>query len=410
MGRVKKGWGIVAYSTETHQEKISITTFLILIFFIYLLIIRLPLRRKNHSFLIFEKLLLTYAILTTISQFINHNPWNAFLLSISGVWQYVAFLYIISAIARSPNDIRFFIKCILGSILIGIIIRLGSFDVNFLNLQASGEYVRVPGGAFGSAINYGGYLAFTIILAIYLIRSSKSRKARLGLFLITGIMIFELLNTFTRGAWLSLFFLALLPLWKEQRRFIFRHLAFIIPILILFSTQLINLVTSRGLYLDSRIFQLRHVQDRMILFKLGIPHFFDNFGFGYGIGKSLHFQIGKRYEVSHNILLEMSQTIGALATLAFLLMFFFIIWRLFKLSKKSKNIVLKILSPFLIIALLAWFFFANTTSTSIVYYYPYEATLLFYSVLYFALLAGILTNKKKTINDSDRNILNFYTI
>jgi len=380
--RAVKAFAVNAYASPGgYVQQISATTFMLLGFFAVLMLHRVRIRRPERRWQAFQSLLLAFAGIGTVSQFVNHGPYSAFWLSVGGLWQFVALFYIISAVVKTSEDARYVLKCIAGAILIGIIFRMGSFEEPLSPFVLKGEFKRVGVYAFGPAVSYGGYLAFVIILTLYLIQSAHSPLERLVWFGAVLMMVFELLNTFTRGGVLALLFLGLLPIWRNQRRF-FRRL--LIGGLLLFSfvrLRIIELLTYRGLYFDSRILKLPSVWTRLVVYRMSLPHFFDNLGMGYGIGKSLHFYYSGEYYVSHNLILGLSQEIGGIATILFLALFGYALWQVAKRIQMG-NQNSKPIWQFCLVALIAWLFFANTTSTSIVFYYPYEATILFYLVLF----------------------------
>jgi hypothetical protein len=308
------------------------------------------------------------------------------------MWQFVALFYVISMIIHSEEDARHILKYMVLSVLIGIIVRIGTSGQIFTFLWG-GTFARLDGTtAFGPAVSYGGYLAFIIIICTYLIRSSQKVKIALLWIFVMIILFFEMLNTFTRGAYLSLCFIVLLALWKSERRFMVKLGVLILPVFIVFWPFVSGLLTVRPIYLNDKLFTIPSVVERLGLMELALPHFFDNMGLGYGIGIGLPFAgIVKGSEVGvHSLILELSASVGGIASLIFLIIYCYAMYRLILLSKAQQGFVV---SKFLVVALASWFFFANTTSTSIFYYFPYEGTMLFYIVLF---MSVVLCVKKRT--------------
>jgi hypothetical protein len=376
--------GINAYEEPFWIQRISITTILLFLLLIKCSPKDIALRRKEKPFKVFEVLLWSFAILSTISQFVNHSSLHsAFWLSIGGMWQFVALFYVISMIIHSEEDARLILKYVVLSMLLGIIVRIGTSGQIFAFI--SGGTDRLDGTtAFGPAVSYGGYLAFIIIICTYLIRSSKKVKIAFLWIFAMIFLFFEMINTFTRGATLALCFFVLLALWKSERRFVVKIGVLLLPVFIVFWPLIIKLLTVRPIYLNNNFFTMPGVANRLTLIRLSSPHFFDNMGFGYGIG------IGYLYEgviegqevVAHNLILELANSVGGIAALIFAIIYCYAMYRLILLSKAEGGLII---TKFLAVALASWLFFANTTSTSILYYYPYEGTMLLYIVLFMSI-------------------------
>src|SRR5262249_41100426 len=161
------------------------------------------------------------------------------------------------------------------------------------------------------------------ILGVYLVQTSRTRIIQ-GLWVITILaLIFEMINTFTRGATLSLLFVFLLLFWKSTRWFFTKILiASAIVLMTWVGSFILNLATVLKLELTpSFILSDPNSVGRLDLYYQSIPHFFDNWGFGYGIGKPLMFYLqGYGEAVSHNMTFDLSQSVGGLATVLFLAM------------------------------------------------------------------------------------------
>jgi hypothetical protein len=398
-------YAIVAYSFEGFVQKISLTTFLIFSFLIIILIMKkLPPRAPSQ--LNFEICLWIFALLSTFSQLINFPFVNAILLSLGGVWQFVALYYILRALIKKYKDVQFLIKCIILSVLIGIVVRIGYTGKGFLVKSTidlvkssphvvAGEFTRIGGAAFGYAQSYGGYLSFVALLSLFFIQSNKSIYKRLAWGSVIVIFLFEMINTFTRGAVFEMFFALLLLFWKDTRRFSLKLFA-IFGVLFSFSSNwLLGLIQIRGFGLSLNYFLNNpNVMSRINFGIAAIPHFFDKIGLGYGIGNPLIFYsplFGERG--AENLILHLSQSVGGIATIFFIILFFSSIRRLYKISVRSSSSEKKRMAIYLLIALLGWFFFANTTSTSIVCYHPYEATILFYLVMFMAVILPSVEKK-----------------
>ncbi len=374
-------WSITAFAKEGDPpELVSATTLLIFAILSVFIVKGVVLRKKNHFFGYLEYCILAFAFLGTISQFINHDLWSAFWLSIKSLWQYVALFYLVGAAISNEDDVKFIIKAVVISILVGIVFRQGTFGLGFIFANSQGLQ-RIGGGAFGPAVSYGGYLSFAAILSLYLAKSSSKLWLNLLWLLATGLILFELINTHTRGAILSFLIVVFLVVLSKERKFIL--LLIICTIFSFLLTGLwsdfLYLISERDFTLSTSILQDPNVKIRFELWALAFPRIFDGFGFGYGIGNLIYLYTSVNREfTSHNMLLELTQEVGAIASIFFLMFYVSVISRLLKWIKKTTLIA------YLFVSLLGWFIFANTTSTSIVYYYPCEATILMYSILFSA--------------------------
>jgi len=336
--RAQRLIGIEAYQTPGGSvQMVSLTTFMIVGLYIVMLVSRVPMRREDRYFRVAEFLLLGFAFAGTVSQFVNHTPWSAFWLSLGGLWQFIIWFYVISALIRTPDDIRYLLKCIVLTMLISIAFRIMSRQDTFLVMGSESvsnlgdhaflgldRYVRIGSPTFGPPPYYGGYVALVIFLSIYFIRTSQTKSSRVFWLLSTALLLFEMLNTFTRGATLSLLALGLLLLFKSQRQFVKRS----IKIGLLFSPILIRplwqLTFYRGRSPGMNILQDVGILGRWQLLGLHLPRFFDNLGFGYGIKKSLEFVVPQTglLRPAHNFILALSQSVGAISTTFFLAVFF----------------------------------------------------------------------------------------
>lgn len=393
-GRVQRLFGIVAYRIPSAQfaQKISITTFMILVFLVVLLLQRIPMRRKDKSFRIIEFLLWGFVLLGTVSQFVNHALWSAFWLSLGGLWQFAAWFYIISALIRTPEDMRYLMKCIVIVMLLSIAFRILARGDTFLvtysesisNLGqivlSASQYVRIGSVTFGPPVYYGGYLALVIFAALYLMRSSPTRLVQLVWLFLAGILFFEMINTFTRGASLSLLAFGLLLLFKNQRRFACRVILMLIPVIVLLGFSIWRLISYTGIYFDSRMLRTPSVLGRWQLLHLHFSHFFDRFGFGYGIMNQLQLAVPSTglKRPPHNTIIGLSQCVGAFSTLFFVAMLAYIVMQLYRIARNTESSI----AAFWFVAIVGWIVFSNTTGPPITYYIPYESVLLMYSVLF----------------------------
>lgn len=387
----KKAFAVLAYDPGfgSTPQRISVTTFLIIALFGVLCFQRVLKRPKVREWRIFEKGLLIYAISLTVTQFFNHSFHSAVWLSIGGIWQFVFLFYILSSVIKSYDDITLLLNGLICFTFLNILMRYFSKE-QALFQQLGTDVIRVGAGAMGPAVSYGGYLAVMITIAFALYRIKNN-----ALYLVIGVFFFiELLNTFTRGAFLALFFLLLIPFWQGERKFIFRITIMLIPILLLGSETMWEFASYRGLSFDLNVLKLPSVSIRInLIFNYFANHF--NFSLiGNGIGNLTGVWGGNRLLPPHNILIALIDQTGTIVASLFMLSFSYACYVLFKKSKDITDKKTSILSTYLFISLIQWFFFANTTSTLLNWYYPYEASAIFWMILFSPFIISKLDHTK----------------
>jgi O-antigen ligase len=208
------------------------------------------------------------------------------------------------------------------------------------------------------------------------------------------LLLLEIVATVTRGAYLSLLFIALLACWRAHRSFLYKFAALAGLSILLLPQRVIEVATTRDIYLDSRLLDIPSAAARLEIWRASLPHFFDHFGLGYGIGIGLLFEVSQFAQSleAHSLVLETSQFAGGFAAIAFVCLFCWVLVNLWRASTGQDRQALKT-GPFLLISLVAWFWFANTTAVSILWYTPYESTMLMYIVLFTAVCQATMTRR-----------------
>lgn len=389
-GRADEIVSVKAFSIEGgFDQKLSVTTALMLLLFVGVFISgKMNMKLQTRSARQFEIWLWAFAILLTTSQLINHDPRSAILLSIGGVWQYVALFYVMIAAVSSTADARRLLRCLVWTIFVSIAFRLAVRGEGFFVIDPAG-FRRLSSVSFGSEDYYAGYVVLVLIVALYLLRTASSLSAKIGwAAAIVGLGL-ELANTFTRGAMLSLLFIPALALWRGERRFAAALIAAVILVGVVAYGPIMEILTYREMYLDKRLLDVPGVSARLWLYGQFVPHFFDHFGWGYGIGRYLMFSDATHYDgrelVVHSMTMELAQMAGAWTALVFLGMFGSLVRYVWRRGCNS-NEPDAILARYCLLGLIVWFTFANTTAVSILCYTPYEATTLMYVVLFTAAL------------------------
>lgn len=379
--KAERAFAIIAYTyhgvNRDVSQEISLTTFLIIGLFFMMFLNKKLKRPQSKEWKTFEKLIISYATILTITQFFNHSIYSAIWLSIGGIWQFVFIFYIISSVLTSYDKVLLLLKSLIIFTFINIIMRIFS-DEQVIVQDLSSTIMRVGAGAMGPAVSYGGYIVIIITITLFFYRYTKN-----WLYVALSLLLFvELLNTFTRGAFLSLFFLILIILWKKERKIFLRVLVLFLPFLILFGNKIWDFVSYRGLFLSAKIMELSSVNVRLWLFKNYFTKIFDFSIIGNGIGNLTRIKTPfARQLPAHNIIVALLDQTGVIVTFLFIVAFIYSLLLAIKISK-NRDIKVNILSIFISVALIQWFIFANTSSTLLNWSYPYEASAIFWIILF----------------------------
>ena len=147
-------------------------------------------------------------------------------------------------------------------------------------------------------------ILFKIQHALYRIKNK-------GIYLVIALFFFlELLNTFTRGAFLILFILLIIPAWRSERKSFFKIVLVLLPVLLIFGQKILEYASYRGLPFGVKMMSLPNVTGR---FNLITNYFIDNFDFsfiGNGIGNLTPIWNGYRFYPAHNILIALIDQTG----------------------------------------------------------------------------------------------------
>jgi hypothetical protein len=340
-----------------------------------------------------------FGVLATASQIVNHTPASAFWLSLTGVWQY-AFVGILTLAAiRKSEDIVVLWRYMIGAVILSIVIRTATRGEVYGQLEGLNP-MRLGSIAFGPSNYYASTVAMVITLGLGLLSATRRwwGKAACGLVLL--LLAVEQVSTFTRGGYVALAAVVLLPLFKGTRKFavglaVFAGVAllavgrWVVPILLL------------------RPFDLKEnsVQQRFWLIGMGIGHCFDNFGFGHGIAQYILFEdpigTGGVTLTTHNLLLQTAQMTGGLATLVLIGLFAWILVGLWKVARTDREPASRA-APFVLIAIVGWHLYSNTTGTSILCYAPQEATVLVWVLMFMGVRLIDLSAEKKAAAPAGR--------
>lgn len=393
-----RAFGITAYTIESDiapfDQRLGLTTGMLLFLTLVLLLQKRLKRPNNRVGRNLEYLMWGYCITITLSQFVNLSPVSALLLSIGAAWQYLALFYLLISLIRNQEDFLGILNAIFLMSLLNIIVRVvakgesliidpgSSIAGGFENLATYGwEVGRVGSGALGPFGSYAGYLAILITLGfgVYWLTGKK-------LYLLyIAIECMELLNTYTRGGILILSLLGLLLFFGKTRSMTLK-IGFVGSLLSLLLSPLIwSYLSVRGF--SANITEIANFVLRIEL----ISQFYEQYSvdlWGNGIFKDTMIVLEPWLIVPvHNAYLAILDTCGPLPFMLFIVISIYSIFCSFRLYQVGvRNMTGKysflLFSPFLFVALLEWAVYANMSGGSVLSYFPYEATALFWIVVF----------------------------
>ena len=377
--KANAAFAINAYTNQAgYTQKISLTTAMILFLFIVMIYNGKIMRPSNRSWRQFEKILLFYGLSLTLSQLFNHTMFSSLALTLGGAWQYIILFYITSSLIRTRANVLRLLSGVTLFAVINIIFRILSEGQAFLQ-RLSDEMVRVGSGAMGPAVSYGGYLAIILTITLLLYRVKQQNRYLLSF----AVVFVELLSTFTRGSTLSLIFLSLLLFYKSERKYIYKISIIILPLLLVLGQSIWEYMTLRGSPFNTQMLQLDNVQVRIEIFIQYFTRVFDFSLVGNGIGNfTLISNSITSPLIPHNIIISLIDQAGIIVAATFLVAFIYSLLVSVRLAHAKRRSDIGVISRYILIALIQWFFFANTTSTLLNWYYPYEASAIFWMLLF----------------------------
>ncbi len=266
-----------------------------------------------------------------------------------------------------------------GTVILSIVIRAVTRGEVYMQHDGLNP-LRLGSIAFGPAVYYSSTVAIVLTLALGLLGATRSGWGKGLCVLVLLLLAVEQVSTFTRGGYVALSVLVLLPLFKGTRRFAAGLAAFAGLTLLAVGRWVLPILLFRPFDLKAG-----SVQQRFWLISVGIWHCFDNFGFGHGIGHFILFEdpigTGGVLLPVHSLLLITAQMVGGLATLALVGLFIWILVGLWKVARRGQGPAGHA-APFLLIAIVGWHLYSNTTGAFILCYAPQEATVLVWVLMF----------------------------
>jgi hypothetical protein len=320
-----------------------------------------------------------FGVLATAAQIVNHTPASAFWLSVTGVWQYGLVGILTMTAIRRVEDAVVLWRYMIGAVILSIVIRLATRGEVYMAHEGLNPS-RLGSIAFGPAVYYSSTVAIVITLGLGVLCAARTGWGKAAWGVVVLLLAVEQVSTFTRGGYVALAVLVLLPLFKGTRRFAVGLAVFCGAALLAVGRWVLPILLYRPLSLKEN-----SVQERFWLIEMGIRHCFDNFGFGHGIARYILFEdpvgTGGVNLPVHSLLLETAQMTGGLAALVLIALFAWIVAGLWKVARRDRGLAGRT-APFLLIAILGWHVYSNTTGTSILCYAPQEATVLVWVLMF----------------------------
>ncbi len=383
LGRTSRLGGIAAWDNgEGYTQVIALTHAMIFSLAFALVVSRHSIHNEFQLKVFIG--MVAFATLGTISQLFTHAFPSSILLSVGSLWVYVAVAYIVFVLFEGFSGIQELATIVMLSLLLGVGLRIATTGQGFFAVTLSDELYRINGFAFGPSVSYAGYLTVAAVFAIALAMFESSTFRRIILVVAATLLVAEVASTGTRGAMLSVL-LVPIGIAATRRYKLSAGMFGLLGLATIILWPKISIVLeARPIYIDGRVNTIPQWLERVELWRLNAPHFFDNFGFGYGIGRQLNHALSSSgvYTPSHNTFLDLSQQVGAAATLVLLGVIIAVVVRGAKESLLLKDARSRTLAMLSLTALFSWLFTANTTSTSLVWFYPIEGTSIFYITLF----------------------------
>ena len=180
---------------------------------------------------IIVKCILIYLIWIFIASCTSTMPMVSFKFLLTRLWYVFPFVFIGSLLFQDTRKISSFFLIYLIPFL-GVILYTVFRHANYFFDKQSAHFMMSP--FFNDHTSYGALIAFFIPLTIALFFLEKNNSYRRLFFLIAlFILTIGLILSFTRAAWISLFFASILAMVLKLQ--INRKILFILPFILLFS-------------------------------------------------------------------------------------------------------------------------------------------------------------------------------
>jgi O-antigen ligase len=240
----------------------------------------------------------------------------------------------------------------LGTRIFKTSLELGGYEVAYQWQDAQGG-LRAA-GALGNPAIYGAFLGMGCLAGISLLSLEKRRPIQIALLATIGILLFGVLASFTRSAWLSvvivLFFAQFFihDLWKKT-----------LPIIIVSVSILVtiwNLVPDSSKIIQ-RALTTKTISQRFELFSIGFPRFMEKPILGWGAGALNVFNMVAEGDTSHNMYLTFMVDGGVVLFISFCAVIGYLLIRAIRIYGKTekgsleRNVLITIMGSILIFLL-----------------------------------------------------------
>ncbi len=253
------------------------------------------------------------------------------LIEITELLSFIVLYVLVVDTLRSERDVKRMVKILVLSSFVPLSVGMVQVFSNFsLSLFSLEPHFRVS-STLTHPNAYAFYLVMIIVLSTSLFLQEKAQAKRTCLFALIGLLLFSLIFTYTRGAWIGLVMaIFAMGVFKKRRLLIFAPLALYGVVLIfpLISQRFESILNPDLFRYDSLAWRLR-------LWGASFPHFLSRPIFGNGLGtfQYVAYQIDDWFAAAHNDYLRMLVETGLIGFMGYVIL----ILSMFKLSIKTRR-------------------------------------------------------------------------
>jgi putative inorganic carbon (HCO3(-)) transporter len=237
---------------------------------------------------------------------------------ISELASFLMLFILVVDVTRSEKDVRTMVKFLVFSSLVPLTVGLVQIYSNF-SLSA---FTFEPSFRVYATLThpnaYAFYLVMIAVLALSVYLQERVETNKLLLRLLLPLLVFSLLFTYTRGAWIGLLMaVALVGILQKRRLLVFIPLA-------VYSTVLIFPVIFHRFesVLNPELFKYDSLAWRLRLWGASFPHFLSHPVLGNGLGsfRLIAYQVDDWFAAAHNDYLRMLVETGLVGFVGYLIL------------------------------------------------------------------------------------------
>jgi len=257
------------------------------------------------------------------------------IIEITELLSFVVLFILVVNVLRSERDIKRMVKVLVLSSLLPLSVGLIQIFTNF-SLSA---FTFEPSFRVNATLThpnaYAFYLVVITVLSASLLLQERSQAKRLFLYSLIALLLFSLIFTYTRGAWIGLVMaIFAMGVFKKRRLLIFAPLVLYGVILIF------PLVSERfESILNPDLFRYDSLAWRLRLWGASIPHFLSHPVFGAGLGtfQFIAFQVDNWFAAAHNDYLRLLVETGLVGLSGYVILMLSLVKTSIKAHKIAKD-------------------------------------------------------------------------